>query len=47
MIKVKVLWLDGLEKYYQCTDMQFGKDNYWFRLEDGREKWIRVNMCGV
>lgn len=40
MVKVKVRWIDGFEKYYTCTDLQFGKDNYWLKLENGKEKWI-------
>ena len=40
MKKVKVRWVDGFEKYYLCKEVQFGKDNYWFKLFDGREKWV-------
>jgi len=40
MYKVKVRWIDGFEKYYECVDMQFGRDNYWFKLSNGKEKWI-------
>lgn len=40
MKKVKVRWIDGFEKYYLCKELQFGKDNYWFKLFDDREKWV-------
>ena len=40
MHKVKVRWIDGFEKYYDCVDFQFGRDNYWFKLKNGKEKWI-------
>jgi len=48
MLKVKVRWIDGFEKYYLCSDVQFGRDNYWFKLAGGREKWIpRENVRHV
>lgn len=48
MIKVKVRWIDGFEKYYECISVQFGKDNYWFKLENGKEKVVpRENVRHV
>ena len=38
--KLKVRWVDGFEKYYECSDFQFGKDNYRLKLVNGKEKWI-------
>lgn len=46
--KVKVRWIDGFEKYYICSEIQFGKDNYCLTLKDGKEKWIpRENVRHV
>lgn len=47
-MKVKVRWIDGFCRILACSDYQFGKDNYWFKLEDGSEKWIpRENIRSV
>ena len=39
-MKIKVRWIDGFLREYDCTSYQMGKDNYWLLLKDGREKWI-------
>ena len=47
-MKIKIRWIDGFCRELICTEYQFGKDNYWFRLSDGREKWIpRENVRSV
>ena len=40
--EIKVRWVDGFCRYYRCEGYQFGGENYWFKLIDGREKWIPV-----
>ena len=40
--EIKVRWKDGFCRYYRCQGYQFGAENYWFKLIDGREKWIPV-----
>ena len=41
--EIKVRWVDGFCRYYRCEGYQFGGENYWFKLIDGREKWIPVS----
>ncbi len=48
MKKIKIRWIDGFCRELLCSDYQMGKDNYWFKLEDGSEKWIpRENVRSV
>ena len=48
LIKIKIRWIDGFFRVFIATSYQMGKDNYWIRLEDGREKWIpRENVRSV
>ena len=48
LIKIKIRWIDGFFREFIATSYQMGKDNYWIRLEDGREKWIpRENVRSV
>ena len=45
---IKIRWVDGFCRELRCLDYQFGKDNYWIRLENGKEKWIpRENVRSV
>jgi len=47
-IIVKVRWIDGFFREYIATSYQMGKDNYWIKLVDGRQKWIpRENVRSV
>ena len=47
-MKIKIRWIDGFCRELECSDYQMGKDNYWFLLVDGREKWIpRENVRSV
>ena len=47
-MKIKIRWIDGFCRELSCKDYQMGKDNYWFLLDDGREKWVpRENVRSV
>ncbi len=47
-IKIKVRWVDGFFREFTAVAYQMGKDNYWIKLDDGREKWIpRENVRSV
>lgn len=48
MDKIKIRWIDGFCRIIDCESYQMGKDNYWFKLCDGSEKWVpRENVRSV
>lgn len=48
MDKIKIRWIDGFCRIIDCESYQMGKDNYWFKLRDGSEKWVpRENVRSV
>ena len=45
---IKIRWIDGFCRTIECSDYQMGKDNYWFKLTNGAEKWVpRENVRSV
>ena len=41
---VTVRWWDGYKEDFRCTEIRFGSDLLWMRLEDGNNRHIPLRM---
>lgn len=41
---VTVRWWDGYKEDFKCTEIRFGSDLLWMRLEDGNNRSIPLRM---
>lgn len=44
MIKVTVRWFDGYLEEFSCSEVRFGSDLLWMRLESGSNRHIPVRQ---
>lgn len=40
MVKVTVRWFDGYLESFECSEVRFGCDLIWLRLENGKNRHI-------
>lgn len=41
---VTVRWFDGYKEDFRCTEIRFGSDLLWMRLEDGTNRHISLRQ---
>lgn len=41
---VSVRWFDGYLEEFECTEVRFGSDLLWLRLDDGQNRHIPLRQ---